>query len=52
VDADEHSLQVFVWVGNESSKNEQSSAPEVVETFLKAAKRSTDTPVTTVCGGM
>lgn len=42
-------VQVFIWLGSESSQNEQSSAQDVVKAYLEAAKRSTDTPVTTVC---
>eukprot|EP00892_Ulva_mutabilis_P012906 jgi/Ulvmu1/9989/UM059_0038.1 len=43
--------EIFVWIGNESSKNEQTSAQQVAETYLKAAKRSTDTPITTIKEG-
>lgn len=41
-------LQVFIWVGVESSENERKSAPDVVKTYLQAAKRSPDTPMATV----
>lgn len=42
-------VQVFIWLGSESSQNEQSSAQDVIRAYLEAAKRSPDTPVTTVC---
>ena len=40
--------EVFLWIGAESSGNEQKQAQSAAEAFLSKNGRSTDTPVTTV----
>lgn len=40
--------EVFLWIGAESSVNEQKQADAAAAAFLTQFKRSADTPITTV----